>query len=271
MTRPANPTAAKLTDALDYIRLAWPHMHHPMHAIRYSIGGSNHGPRTSTRRDDADGDHNRDVDPLDVLVSLRGDITIILNGWSRLVMEDYDVTQTLPDGLDVPGMCSFLSRWSLQLAGHEAAGDALDEIRECARNVRAVVEPRPRETMVIGTCPRTLTDDDGHERTCGGTVRAWLNREHDPRCMTCGTVAVVDWWVERMVKPEANALVTTPQLIAIVAYRLGFAPSHDQVRQWATRGKIERAGRDGKGRTLWDHAAVVAALRADPDLMRRVA
>jgi hypothetical protein len=62
--------------------------------------------------------------------------------------------------------------------------------------------------------------------------------------------------------PDAKPLVTADELISIVARDLGVLLSHAQIRQWATRNKIPRSGqRDLKGRTLYDHAVVVALIR----------
>lgn len=245
---------------LDIIRQGWPHMLYPAKAITYSIGGSS-GARTSTPGDQDNGDHNRDVDHTDVVISLRGDITIILNGWCRVVMEDFNVARTLPLGHDVPGMCAFLERWSLQLAEHEAAGDIDDEIRYAAEQVSRITDPRRKDWLIIGDCPCEIVDDEtGEGAVCGGKVRAWPDIEgrHDPRCMTCGTEAVLDWWMARIVGNPATApLVTIHELISIIAYQTGRVVPAETIKTWRKRGKIRAESRDAKGRALYRHAEVV--------------
>ena len=62
---------------------------------------------------------------------------------------------------------------------------------------------------------------------------------------------------------EGSPLVTAGELIAVIAYRLRVVVTHEQVRQWKHRGKIESAGSDNRGRTLYRHEEVVDAIRAD--------
>lgn len=233
-------------------------------------GGSS---RSSTAKaDDHNGDHNRDVDNLDIVLSDRGDITAVLQGWSRVVVEDFGVTTVIPHGHDVQGMCTFLERWAKHMTGHVACDDFVDELHGAAMTVLRRAKPRGRDWMLLGDCPVEVEHADGTLGVCGGRVVAFpqAGSDRDPRCQSCGTVAVVDWWISHMLgNPEAKPLVTATELIGIVAYSLHWTISHDQIRQWAARGKIERAGKDSKGRTLYDHAAVTDAIRGEVARLKR--
>lgn len=259
-TRPHTDHAADLLRAdLRTIRTGWDAIMPRLRSVGTGHGSS--GPRTSTPKDADNGDHDSDVDRLDVVLSARADILAVLNGWCRVVIEDKPVTTALPsDGHDVHDLGEFLDRWAGYLVEHEAGRDAADEIAECARTVRKLLPRGRREWMIIGTCP---IEDDETGEVCGGTVRAWPDSDHDqdPTCMRCGIEAVVPWWMSHMLDdPNSKPLVTADELISIIVFRLHRTVTHGQIRQWVARGKIAKAGRDAKGRSLYDHAAVVEAL-----------
>lgn len=225
------------------------------------FGGSRS--RTSTPKATDNGDHNSDVDRLDVILSLRADVLAVLNGWTQVALQDYEIKTCDVDGHDVGSLCEFLSKQAWRLVDHEAWPDLLDEVTDAAKAVHRVAVPSRKDWMIIGTCP-IANDETG--QSCGGEVRAWPDptQDRDPRCMTCGTVAVVDWWMTRMLDdPSTKPLVTATELIGIIAYRLDWTVTNQQIWQWATRGKIQRAGKDAKGRTLYAHAEVVQSLTGE--------
>ena len=264
---------AQITADLIVIRDLWDRMLPTIKAIPLGhMGGGTS--RTSTAKDADNGDHNTDVDNLDIVMSDRGDITAVLQGWARVVVEDFDVTTVIPHGHDVRGMCVFLMRWARHMTGHEACEDFSGEIHECAVKVLRRAKPRGRDWMLLGECPVETEHEDGTLGPCGGRVVAWpmAGKDRDPRCQSCGTEAVVDWWMSHMLgNPAAKTLVTATELIGIIAYRLHWTVSHEMIRQWASRGKIKRAGKDSKGRTLYDHAAVVSAIGEDVRVQREKA
>lgn len=253
---------ANLRANLRTIHDGWPHMHHPVKAITYTIGGS-HGPKTSTPGDEDNGDHNRDVDPLDVLVSTRADITAVLNGWCRVIMEDFNVTHTLPNGLDVPGMCTFLERWTLQLAEHEASFDADDEIRECAQQVERARWSSRRDWTPLGECP--VVGEDG--TPCGGTVRGYADPSREPECKQCGTREPIDWWERAIFGPDLSRLKTATELVEMIRQQTGKHIKPATVRKWRERGWINPAmdedGQplvDDRGSFLYDGPAAMFTL-----------
>lgn len=272
MTSLADQEAQIIAD-LTTIRELWDHMLPTLKAIPLGrLGGGSS--RSSTAKDVDNGDHNTGVDNLDIVLSDRGDITAVLQGWARVVVEDFDVTTVIPHGHDVGGMCVFLERWARHMTGHVAADDFAEEVHRGAGKVLRYAKPRGRDWMLLGECPVELEHADGTLGPCGGRVVAYpiAGSDRDPRCQTCGTVAVVDWWISHMVgNPAAKTLVTATELIGIIAYRLHWTVTHEMIRQWASRGKIQRAGRDSKGRTLYDHADVVSAIGDDVRVQREKA
>ena len=245
-------------------------------ALLVAPGGAGQGGSRSTLiTADDHADTDADIDRATRVVSLRRFATDVLNGWSRVIMEDRPVTEALPDGSNVPSMAAFLVTHAQWMSGHDAAGDLVDELGDVARKVKALAAPKRREWISLGACPVEVEfDPEQGVEVCGGQVRAWptladLTREEAahvrlPSCRRCGTEATVEWWQTHMLgNPAASPLVTATDLIAVVAFSLRWVITHDQIRQWKSRGKIEGAGRDAKGRTLYRHAEVVKAIRAD--------
>lgn len=301
MSRPeAHDPADVLRSHLRTIRDCWGMTLPKLTAAAASNTGR--GSRISTAKDADNGDHNTDVDRVTIALSLRDDTLAILTSWVRLLVEDYDVapstqcthgaTVTLPHpmrgplpaprcaagrtwisggrhaliGHDIEDVTWFLDRWAGRLAEHEAADDAHEELRDLARRVEWTCDPERPDWMILGECPVEVEQRDGTLGPCGGKVRAWpaVGKERDPRCTRCGTVAVVDWWMSHILgNPSAKALVTGSELVGIIAWSLHWTVTHEQIRQWASRGKIQREGKDSKGRTLYDHRRVVDAVRDD--------
>jgi hypothetical protein len=272
MTSLKDQEAAIVAD-LTTIRELWDHMLPTMKAIPLGqLGGGSS--RSSTSKAEDNGDHNADVTNLDIVLSDRGDITAVLQGWARVVVEDFDVTTVIPHGHDVGGMCTFLERWARHMTGHVAADDFAAELHVAAGKVLRRAVPKRRDWMLIGDCPIEIEHEDGSLAKCGGRVVAYLFNaaSRDPRCQKCGTEAVVDWWISHMFdNPEAKVLVTASELISVIAFRLHWTVTHEQIRQWAARGKIERAGKDSKGRTLYDHSGVIYAISSDVRAQREKA
>lgn len=257
MTRPdAVDPADILRDHLRVIRNLWDAMIPKLTAARVNNGGG--GAHTSTAGDDDNGDHDRDVNRLDVVISARGDILAVLNGWSRVIIEDWNATQRIPCGTDVHSLCEFLDRWALAFSGHEAFEDALDEIAGAARAVQQIARPTARDSVWIGDCPITI-GCDGDRVECGTPIRV---KTGEPiRCRGCGTEDTLDGWMLRIV--GHHDLVTAAQLIPLLHQRMGITATPTQVRQWVTRGVIRVADyrRDGRSTvSLFDRADVFTSL-----------
>ena len=117
-------------------------------------------------------------------------------------------------------------------------------------------------------------------RECGGNVRAFPTpftaptraeqmKQPLPTCDHCGTAAHVDWWYREMYGNHGvSHLVTADELITVIAVRLDYIATRDQIRQWKHRGKIEASDKDSKGRTLYRHDDVIEAIRDDVEKVK---
>jgi hypothetical protein len=255
-----------IAQAMRNLRRDWPHMLRP--GETQAPGWASRSGVTLDDHDKSDADQRR----IDKVISLRRFAVDLLNSWSRVVMDDRNITNgaTLPLGTDAPGMATFLERHALWISGHEAAQDCRDELVDLAHRCHLIAFPTRRESFSIGRCPLEIPGEQDVLEVCGGDVRS---RKADEgvadgqawcACSRCGEVAVASWWAERMfVDGEASPLVTVGELVAVIAYRLQIVVTHEQIRQWKHRGKIDAAGTDEKGRTLYRHEDVIASIRAD--------
>lgn len=159
-----------------------------------------------------------------------------------------------------------------------AAPDLLGAMLDVESTLVSAVDTTSRDSMVIGTCPVLWPDParDDEMYPCGGDVRAWpiptgtlvelstmQRAARLPKCMRCQKEGTIDWWHHEMA-PQLSPQVTTNELIGVIAYELRWTVTHEQLRTWKHRGKIHALPeRDSKGRTLWDHRAVLDAIRSD--------
>jgi hypothetical protein len=203
------------------------------------------------------------------ILDARADTSRDLHYWARFILDEVRdvngdlmtnrITDTRPETL-----VRFIVIWVDRLVS-EFPDDADNLARETAEHVRELrqfARPERRDWMPIGECPVTVADAEGNSVPCGAKVRAYPDRAFIA-CPSCGTEDTLAWWMSQIVgNPDAKPLVTADELISIVARDLGMLLSHEQIRQWATRNKIPRSGsKDAKGRTLYDHAVVVALIR----------
>lgn len=263
MTQPTTeqpqPTRQQLRQQIERhcwdIRRDWAFMHQPLSTGSVAARVSR---SAGTGEEDSDGNHG--VTRVDVIVSARADVTIILNGWCRVAIEDYNITEVIPDGTDVPAMCRFLERWAIQLAAHDAVADMIDELADCARVVHRTAFPEKRTTLSIGDCPLRLEDNN----ICGGKVVALPDEDAGESyavCRSCGERAVVSWWEREMFGPEASHLLTATELRTFIHQQFGKLVTEATIRQWIKRGIIESSGKAADGRTLYDRGAVAYALQ----------
>lgn len=255
-----------------------------------------------------DDDTGIDIDRHTRLVSARRSVTDELIQWCLLVITERPVSATAVDGNDVPAMCHFLETHAEWLSWHRDAEDAADRIGGCAPECEAkalvathscaglvqsvrrhtpppiVDKPRPPRPHHIGTCPmlwEAETEEGGLEmRECGGNVRAFPTPFTDPTreeqiaqplptCDKCGTDAHIDWWYREMYGQHGvSHLVTADELVAVIAVRLDYIATRDQIRQWKQRGRIVADSKDSKGRTLYRHEDVIVAIEGDVDKLK---
>lgn len=257
--------ADDIAKAMRDLRRDWDHMLRP---------GETQAPGRASTNGTALDDHSPssvDTNRVTRTISLRRFAQDQLNAWSRAVMEDRDITnpKSLPLGTDVLAMAAFVATHADWISGQDYAPDCRDELVDLAHRCHLTAFPSRRESMSIGRCPLQVPGEADVLETCTGDVR--YRQVFDERdgeamaaCERCGEVAVASWWAERMyLDGEASPLVTINELIGVIAYRLHITVTHEQVRQWKSRGKIEEAGRDEKGRVLFRHESVIDSIRAD--------
>jgi len=163
----------------------------------------------------------------------------------------------------IPDLCAFLGTWAFALADVDPEEARLLE-RDMGRHastLRATAYPPRQESMLLGPCPVTVADPEGNAVVCNHPVRAHAERPL-VTCGACGTEDTVDWWMGQILgNHDAKPLVTADELISIIARLTNEVLTHAQIRQWAARNKIPRAGRDAKGRALYDHVVVLGIVR----------
>lgn len=235
-------TEEALIKALDIITECWSETLLPRGGGSLgSIGGS--------------GDVDAPMPVSQTVLDVRAQTLASLNGWCRVVMEDRDL-HTFLGRDDAPQLCAFLRRHARWFSGHEAAGDAIEELHGHAVEVRKVARPSRRDWTWIGDCPVTLAHE-GEQVVCGEPVRAYPERPIV--CRGCGTEDTVWGWLDRIVGP--HGLVTAEQLIPILRKRLGIAAQRATIRSWVKRGIIHATGEhDAQGRALFDRVTVMQAL-----------
>lgn len=202
---------------------------------------------------------------LDRRVSLAYEVTLCLNGWARVVVEDRHLQHQIPLGTDTLGLVELLERHARWMSGHEAALDAADELSAFASKVRLTAIPPVKDWLSIGECPLEVSAPDGADFTvfCSGDVRAYLGC--DPKCQDCGVEAVWSWWEKRM-RPDAQDLVSADDLVSLLYRAFGKPVKPTTIRQWVARGQLEvRACALDSRRSLYDRedAIRLAARRLD--------
>lgn len=189
------------------------------------------------------------------VLDVRAQALACLNSWCRVVIEDRDLHAPL-DGFDAPMLCRFLRRHARWFSGHEAAEDALAELRDNAHDVRRVARPSRRDWTWIGDCPVTVARE-GEQEVCGEPIRVYP--EKPIICRGCDTEDTLDGWVLRIVGHHGP--VTAEQLVPILHKRMGIVVQRATIRQWVRRGIIAPSGEtDDQGRALFDRFAVFHAL-----------
>ena len=191
------------------------------------------------------------VTGLDRRVSLRHEVTLSLNGWSRLIVEERELTHHLPLGTDTLGLVEFLQRWARWFSGHEAAEDAVEELTTWANEVRATASPARRDWVYMGDCPFVIED-----WFCSGQIRGYGD-ERLPSCTVCGQEAVSEWWDEVL---GLDHIIDRAGVAKLIATVLGRTVSRFTLTRWISSGRIPKSGTDAAGEDVFDRRTVAAAL-----------
>jgi len=197
------------------------------------------------------------------VLQVRRETATDLTYWARFLLDEvrdvngnplqHGPTSVAPDAL-VP----FVARWVDWLITNmpDDADNLAEDAAKHATGLRDIVFPPRRDWMPIGDCPVTVADADGNSVACGTKVRAYPERSFIA-CPGCGTEDTLAWWMSQIV-PEGSDLAHADAVIACVTSRTFRPLTHEQLRQWASRGFVKRHGKDTKGRTLYSSAAVLA-------------
>ena len=178
-----------------------------------------------------------------------------LAGWALMIAEEKDLHPAI-NVRDAPLLARFVEMWAQWLSTHPAGPDVTRELGDSARKIERLARPDRKDYIVIGKCPVSVAVD-GSPAPCGGQVRAYSER-NVIECRRCGTADTLAWWESQIVpNVEAKELATAGEVCIVVHRQTSEVVSEQTVRQWATRGCVQRHGKDAKGRTLYAWLAVV--------------
>lgn len=217
------------------------------------------------------------------VLELRDEVRRDMTYWARFILDeakgaDGGPLQRGPESVEVVDLVPFVAHWVdwLLTERPDDAENLATEAKSHADSLRAIVFPIGRDWMPLGECPVTVARD-GNPEPCGGQVRAYdrtaqssVAWSSDPeaqaretpkriqfiKCPDCGTEDTLAWWMSQ-IAPEGSDLAVADTVIACVTSRTFRPLTHEQLRQWATRGFVQRHGKDLKGRTLYSTAAVL--------------
>ncbi|CAN7194462.1 hypothetical protein [Knoellia sp. LjRoot47] len=198
------------------------------------------------------------VDPL----SLRAEITHDLAYWCHALLEDHPegrrADAPLLDLTDVPAMLEHLLAETRWIGGWAFAKRMEDELRYHAIDARTIAWPRTSDSIFLGECPVTI-GAGGEAVTCGGRVRATARHVGDIPCPRCKTKDTIEGWLLRIVGTDRP--VTIPQLVPILAGRLGVRVDERTLQRWHKAGRITPC--DGtEGKPLFDRRHVLTVVVA---------
>lgn len=172
---------------------------------------------------------------LDRRVSLRHEVTLSLNSWARLIVEEKHLTHHLPLGTDTLGLIEFLQRWARWFSGHEAATDAADELNTLANQVHTTAAPPPREWHYLGDCPFIVED-----WFCAGQVRQPAADPDAPAiCTDCGQTGEQLWW-EDVITGRCQQELALHELPDFIYRYFGRHVARPTLHRWIKSGELKR-------------------------------
>lgn len=253
----------RITQALVTIRRDHP-LVLPTRPSGSAVGGVR-GRAALIKHDDRS-ERSDDIDALTRRIDASHHVTVMVNGWVRLAAEDFDVTATLPNGFDVPDMCTFLLRWAQRCSWHPAAEDMAAELDDLVQVIREFVpdliedeaDYRPVLTRrLIGRCTEQIEGEDEVIGTCAGRVFAYPDgdggADHDSddpwaTCERCGSRAVVSVW-QRWMFPEVakeaevakmrDRVLTVAEVLTLAHKEFGKPATKQALWHWVSRGQLK--------------------------------
>jgi hypothetical protein len=157
--------------------------------------------------------------------------------------------------------------------------DVLATVNQIRRATRTLGVARLHQHPHVEEFIRTVSGENGHrvraERIvdrpdgafripcdqCGHRVPIDVDR--DFITCRCGSWGDTSWWIKQVapVIPEPGTAITGRDATAWLLVRHGIEVSEATLRQWATRGHVDRQGRDEHGRTTYDAAQILTRAR----------
>ncbi|MEU7972174.1 hypothetical protein AB0B48_09030 [Micromonospora sp. NPDC049089] len=164
----------------------------------------------------------------------------------------------------ITALGAYVAHHSVWLAAHGAADEHARDLRDIASDprTRRLAYPAGTDRLYIGDCPLIVTDLDGVESVCGTRVYQYGERQLIG-CDGCGTDETVEWW-QRQIVGDATATVDAYAGAADLALRHHRPVDPALLRKWASLEarkaerneaylpRINRCGKDERGRTLYD-------------------
>jgi len=164
----------------------------------------------------------------------------------------------------ITALGAYVAHHSVWLAAHRAADEHARDLRDIASDprTRRLAYPAGSDRLYIGDCPLVVTDLDGNESVCGTRVYQYGERQLIG-CDGCGTDETVEWW-QREIVGDATATVDAYAAAADLALRFHRPVDPALIRKWASLEarkaerneayvpRVNRCGKDGKQRTLYD-------------------
>lgn len=242
----------RIVRSLRLLRSVWPVMHgSPRQLVRRP------SQRALYMHDDGS-PRTDDLPHLDVVVSLRVDVILVLRDWAMLLLDERHLGYHIPLDWDAVGLMVFIERHANWLSTHPAGPACADELERLARQCRSVAFPTRREDMRIGNCTNHV-GVDGVSTLCDTEIRVNASHPGEIKCPRCGLEDTLDGWIKRIVGDDA--LVTAQQLVAILRRRMGVVVTTSAIRKWVQGGELAVEGTDAQGRHLFDRRAAFLVIK----------
>lgn len=171
--------------------------------------------------------------PLHVLDARR--ITLeYLRSWALVVIDDRNLHPKL-DGNDADGMARLLKAHADWLAEHEAAGDVLAQLEDCARKCQGIAEPFAA-LKFAGVCDVCAGDLMGDGKTA--------------RCKGCKQVVDGETQAESIRAAVRDRLMTAQELVTL-SPQVGKRLHRFQFDRWVRAGKIGSHATNVDGKPMY--------------------
>lgn len=191
----------------------------------------------------------------------RSAIRACLVAWCHVLNEDYAITYPADT---VRAMAHHVAVQAGRLLTSEHADQLVHDVAGISKDAWRLARPAGRRG-VYAQCPDCASRvrlEMVHLLNAPCTEMVCRNLDHmaDVTCWQCGSSGDLRWWRGQASKVDEPMDAGAVCVWMLENHRLRMTKV--QLRQWATRGRVERRGRDEAGRTLYDPIEVASiALR----------